>query len=133
MLGLARSDLSSLPQREAAPESRFRQARQNGCRLLRTYGRHESRWKPEAGQVKSSAHNWTPLPAEDDNLNEELCRVLVTANTLGGGETVSLMQTKAKVPDFDEVMKRNKGYGGRILSSMGPTPIYLTFISFCLN
>ena len=35
-------------------------------------------------------------------------------------KTVSLMQTtKAKVPDFDaEVMKRNKGYGARILSSM---------------
>jgi putative heme-binding domain-containing protein len=51
-------------------------------------------------------------------------------------KTVSLMQiTKAKVPDFDtEVMKRNKGYGERILSSMESNPNILNIhFLFCLK
>ena len=81
--------------------------------LLRTYGVIMSRGgKPEASQVKAIGEQLNPhFPAEDDNLNEELCRVLCYLQHPSVVEkTVSLMQiTKAKVPDFDtEVMKRNK-------------------------
>ena len=51
-------------------------------------------------------------------------------------KTVSLnATTKVKVPDFDaEVMKRNKGYGGRILSSMESNPNILNIhFLFCLK
>jgi putative heme-binding domain-containing protein len=70
-------------------------------------------------------------------LNEELCRVLSYLQHPSVVEkTVALMQTtKAKVPDFDaEVMKRNGGYGGRILSSMESNPNILNIhFLFCLK
>ena len=46
-----------------------------------------------------------------------------------------MQTTKAKVPDFDaEVMKRNKGYGGKILSSMESNPNILNIhFLFCLK
>ena len=46
-----------------------------------------------------------------------------------------MQTTKAKVPDFDaEVMKRNKGYGGRILSSLESNPNILNIhFLFCLK
>ena len=55
---------------------------------------------------------------------------------VGGEEDRCLLQTtKAKAPDFDaDAMKRNKGYGGKILSSMESNPNILNIhFLFCLK
>ena len=77
--------------------------------------------KPEAEQLVQLELNWMPLPAKDDNLNEELCRVLCyLEHPSVVSKTIALMKTtKAKIPDYDvEVMKRHAGYGGKILGTM---------------
>ena len=53
-------------------------------------------------------------------------------------KTIALMKTtKAQIPDFNsEIMKRNKNYGGKILSTMGAdvTPNVLNIhLLFCLK
>lgn len=142
LLGLARSDLkgSLVPSVQRLLKVDFDKLDKMGkLALLRTYGVIMSRGgKPEASQVKAIGEQLNPhFPAEDDNLNEELCRVLCYLQHPSVVEkTVSLMQiTKAKVPDFDtEVMKRNKGYGERILSSMESNPNILNIhFLFCLK
>ena len=142
LLGLARSDLkgSLAPSVKRLLKVDFDNLDKLGqLALLLTYGVIMSRGgKPEAGQVKSIGAQLDPhFPAEDNNLNEELCRVLCFLQHPSVVEkTVSLMQTtKAKVPDFDaEVMKRNKGYGARILSSMESNPNILNIhFLFCLK
>jgi putative heme-binding domain-containing protein len=107
--------------------------------LLRTYGVAMSRGgKPDEALVKAIGDQLDPhFPSKDDNLNEELCRVLCfLQHPSVVGKTVALMQvTKAKVPDFDaEVMKRNRGYGGTILNSMQSAPNILNIhFLFCLK
>jgi len=142
LLGLARSDLegSLAPSVKRLLKVDFEKLDKMGkLALLRTYGVIMSRGgMPEAGQVKAIGGQLDPhFPAKDDNLNEELCRVLCYLQHPSVVEkTVALMQTtKAKVPDFDaEVMKRNRGYGGRILSSMESNPNILNIhLLFCLK
>jgi len=142
LLGLARSDLegSLAPSVKRLLKVDFNELDKMGkLALLRTYGIIMSRGgMPERDQVKAIGNQLdTQFPAKDDNLNEELCRVLCYLQHPSVVEkTVGLMQTtKAKVPDFDaEVMKRNKGYGGRILSSMESNPNILNIhYLFCLK
>jgi putative heme-binding domain-containing protein len=107
--------------------------------LLRTYGVAMSRGgKPDEALVKAIGDQLDPhFPSRNDNLNEELCRVLCfLQHPSVVGKTVALMKiTKAKVPDFDaEVMKRNRGYGGTILNSMQSAPNILNIhFLFCLK
>jgi putative heme-binding domain-containing protein len=142
LLGLARSDLagSLVPSVKRLLKVDFAKLDKTGkLALLRTYAVIMSRGgKPEAGQVKAIGDQLDPhFPARDDNLNEELCRVLCYLQHPSVVEkTVALMQTtKAKVPDFDaEIMKRNRGYGGSILSSMESNPNILNIhFLFCLK
>jgi len=142
LLGLARSDQegSLTPSVKRLLKVDFDELDKTGkLALLRTYGVIMSRGgKPAAGQVKAIGDQLDPhFPASDDNLNEELCRVLCYIQHPSVVEkTVALMQTtKAKVPDFDaEVMKRNRGYGGKILSSMESNPNILNIhFLFCLK
>ncbi|MDA0725050.1 MAG: c-type cytochrome [Verrucomicrobia bacterium] len=142
LLGLARSDLeaSLAPSVKRLLKVDFDKLDKTGqLALLRTYGVIMSRGgKPEAGQVKAIGDQLDPhFPSKDDNLNEELCRVLCyLQHPLVVEKTVALMQTtKAKIPDFDaEVMKRHKGYGGSILSSMESAPNILNIhFLFCLK
>ena len=142
LLGLARSDLdgSLAPSVKRLLKVDFDKLDKLGkLALLRTYGVIMSRGgMPEADQVEAIGEQLDPhFPAKDDNLNEELCRVLSYLQHSSVVEkTVALLQTtKAKVPDFDaEVMKRNGGYGGRILSSMESNPNILNIhFLFCLK
>ena len=75
--------------------------------------------KPEAEQVSAVGAQLDAFyPAKDDNLNEELCRVLCyLEHPSVVSKTIALMKTtKAKIPDYDvEVMKRHAGYGGKFL------------------
>ena len=142
LLGLARSDLkgSLKPSIKRLLEVEFENLDKTGkLALIRTYAVVMSRGgKPEDDQIKAIGDQLDPhYPAKDDNLNEELCRVLCyLQHPSVVKKTVALMQTtKANVPDFDaEVMKRNKGYGGRILSSMESNPNILNIhFLFCLK
>jgi len=142
LLGLARSDLegSLVSSVKRLLKVDFDKLDKMGkLALLRTYGVIMSRGgMPQAAQVKAIGDQLDPhFPDKDDNLNEELCRVLCyLQHPSVVKKTVALMQTtKAKVPDFDaEVMKRNGGYGGRILSSMESNPNILNIhFLFCLK
>ena len=99
LLGLARSDLkgSLAPSVKRLLKVDFDKLDKMGqLALLRTYAVIMSRGgKPEAGQVKAIGEQLDPhFPAEDDNLNEELCRVLCYLQHPSVVEkTVSLMQT----------------------------------------
>jgi putative heme-binding domain-containing protein len=111
----------------------------NQLALLRTYGVAMSRaGKPDESLVKAIGDQLDPhFPSQDDNLNEELCRVLCyLQHPSVVGKTVALMKvTKAKVPDYDaEVMKRHRGYGSTILKSMQSAPNILNIhFLFCLK
>ena len=142
LLGLARSDLegSLAPSVKRLLKVDFGKLDKMGkLALLRAYAVIMSRGgMPEDAQVKAIGGQLDHhFPAKDDNLNEELCRVLCyLQHPSVVQKTIALMQTtKAKVPDFDaEVMKRNSGYGGRILSSMESNPNILNIhFLFCLK
>ena len=142
LLGLARSDHegSLEPSLKRLTKVDYTKLDKTGkLALLRTYGVAMSRGgMPSDASVKAIGDQLDPnFPACDDNLNEELCRVLCyLQHPSVVKKTVELMKvTKAKVPDFDaEVMKRNKGYGGRILSSMQSAPNILNIhFLFCLK
>ena len=142
LLGLARSDLegSLEPSLKRLTQVDYTKLDKTGkLALLRTYGVAMSRGgMPSAASVKAIGTQLDPhFPAKDDNLNEELCRVLCyLQHPAVVKKTVALMKvTKAKVPDFDaEVMKRNRGYGGTILNSMQSAPNILNIhFLFCLK
>ena len=142
LLGLARSDLdgSLAPSLQRLAKVDFTKLDKAGkLALLRTYGVALSRGgMPAEALVKAIGAKLDPhFPSKDDNLNEELCRVLCyLQHPSVVKKTVALMKvTKAKVPDFDaEVMKRNQGYGGKILSSMQSPPNILNIhFLFCLK
>ena len=142
LLGLARCDHegSLAPSLKRLVEVDFNALDKTGkLALLRTYGVVMSRGGlPDDTMVKAISDQLDPhFPADDDHLNEELCRVLCHLQHPDVvRKTVALMQrTKAKVPDFDaEIMKRNKGYGGRILGSMQSPPNVLNIhFLFCLK
>ena len=144
LLGLARSDLkgSLKPSINRLLRVDFDKLDKTGkLALLRTYAVIMSRGgKPEAEQVSAVGAQLDAFyPAKDDNLNEELCRVLCyLEHPSVVSKTIALMKTtKAKIPDYDvEVMKRHAGYGGKILGTMKqdvtPNVLNIHFL-FCLK
>ena len=109
--------------------------------LLRTYSVIMSRsGKPEPTQVNTIGKQLNlHYPSIDDNLNEELCRVLsYLQHPSVVSKTITLMKTtKAKVPDFDpELMKRGSNYGKKLLNTMNenvaPNILNMHFL-FCLK
>ena len=144
LLGLARSDLadSLKPSIERLLEVDFNKLDKAGkLALLRTYSVIMSRGgMPTAKYVKAVGDQLDSFfPSRDNNLNEELCRVLCYLDHPSVvRKTIALMKTtKAQIPDFNsEIMKRNKNYGGKILSTMGAdvTPNVLNIhLLFCLK
>ena len=142
LLGLARRDIkgSLAPSIKRLLKADFGKLDKTGqLALLRTYAVIMSRGgMPDTAQVKAIGDQLDPhFPAKDDNLNEELCRVLCyLQHPSVVAKTIALMQTtKAKVPDFDAaVMRRNRGYGGTILQSMQSAPNILNIhYLFCLK
>jgi putative heme-binding domain-containing protein len=96
--------------------------------------------KPSQSQIDAIGKQLDPhYPSEDDNLNEELCRVLsFLQHPAVVRKTIALLKTtKAKIPDFDpEIMKRGKNYGKRILTTMSeevsPNILNIHYL-FCLK
>jgi len=107
--------------------------------LLRTYAVAMSRQGMPAAALQTAVANKLDahFPGKDDNVNEELCRVLsYLEHPSVVGKTVALMKiTQSKVSEYDaEVMKRNKGYGSSILKSMQTAPNTLNMhYLFCLK
>ena len=144
LLGLARSDLkdslASIIGRLIKVD--FRKLDKAGkLALLRTYSVSMSRaGKPEKEQLEAIGRQLDPFyPATDDNLNEELCRLLCFLDHPSVVEkTIALLQTtKAKIPDYNpEMMKRGGNYGKRILATMSeevsPNVLNIHFL-FCLK
>lgn len=144
LLGLARSDYdgSLKPSVERLLKVNFKDLDKSGqLALLRTYSVIMSRaGMPEKTQANAIGEQLDLFfPSKDNNLNEELCRVLCYLDHPSVvRKTVSLMKTtKAKIPDFNtDIMKRNKNYGDRILSTMNAdaTPNILNIhLLFCLK
>lgn len=144
LLGLARSDYegSLKPSVERLLKIDFKELDKSGqLALLRTYSVIMSRaGMPERMQAHAIGEQLDLFfPSNDNNLNEELCRVLCYLDHPSVvRKTVALMKTtKAKIPNFDtDIMKRNKHYGSRILSTMDAdaTPNILNIhLLFCLK
>jgi len=144
LLGLARSDYegSLKPSVERLLKIDFKELNKSGqLALLRTYSVIMSRaGMPERIQAHAIGEQLDLFfPSNDNNLNEELCRVLCYLDHPSVvRKTVALMKTtKAKIPNFDtDIMKRNKHYGSRILSTMDAdaTPNILNIhLLFCLK
>ena len=142
LLGLARSDVEgSMPAiLQRLNKVHFAKLDKMGkLALIRTYAVVMSRQgMPDEALRKAIGDQLDPhFPAKDDNLNEELCRVLAYLehpNVVK--KTVALMRvTEAKAAGYDaEIMKRNKGYGGKILQSMETEPNTLNMhYLFCLK
>ena len=109
--------------------------------LLRTYSVIMSRaGKTSQSQMDAIGKQLDPYyPSEDDNLNEELCRVLsFLQHPAVVRKTIALLKTtKAQIPDFDpEIMKRGNNYGKRILTTMNeevsPNILNIHYL-FCLK
>ena len=144
LLGLARCDYDGSQQQSIARllKVNFQELDKSGkLALLRTYSVIMSRsGLPEEIQVKAIGEQLDPFfPSKDNNLNEELCRVLCHLDHPSVvRKTIALMKiTQAKIPDFNaDVMKRNKQYGDRILSTMNAdaAPNILNIhLLFCLK
>jgi putative heme-binding domain-containing protein len=144
LLGLARSDYegSLKPSVERLLKIDFKDLDKSGqLALLRTYSVIMSRaGMPERMQAHAIGEQLDLFfPSNDNNLNEELCRVLCYLDHPSVvRKTVTLMKTtKAKIPNFNtDIMKRNKHYGSRILSTMNAdaTPNILNIhLLFCLK
>ena len=142
LLGLSRRDVEgSLP----AILSRLNKVNFDGLNkeaklaLLRTYAVAMSRHgMPDAALKKAVGDKLdTHFPSKDDNINEELCRVLsYLEHSNVVTKTVVLMKiTKDKASEYNtEILKRNKGYGGKILQSMANSPNILNMhYLFCLK
>ena len=79
---------------------------------------------------------YTYFPSTDDNVNEELCRVLsYLEHPSVVGKTIALMKiTEAKASDFDaDIMKRNNRYGPGILRSMIDTMRDKIYTAVCVT
>ncbi len=142
LLGLARCDLtgSLTPTIERLNKVDFNKLDKDGkLALLRTYAVAMSRQGMPDEKLKKAAGDKLDafFPSNDDNINEELCRVLSYfehPNVVK--KTVELMKvTKAKESEYDaEIMKRNSSYGGTILKSMQTAPNTLNIhYLFCLK
>ncbi len=142
LLGLARRDVkgSLAPILTRLNKVDFKKLNKEGqLALLRTcevamarHGMPEPAMKTALGD-KLDAH----FPAKDDNLNEELCRVLSHLehpNVVS--KTIALMKvTKAKGTGYNaDILKRNSRYGPTILKSMQTAPNTLNIhYLFCLK
>ena len=126
LLGLARCDQ---PESMQASINRLLQVnfsklnKTDKLALLRTYSVIMSRAGiPSQSQINAIGKQLDMhFPANDDNLNEELCRLLChLQHPSVVSKTIALMKTtKAVAPDFDpEVMKRGSNYGKKILSGL---------------
>ena len=142
LLGLARRDLadSLAPTIKRLNEVDFNKLDKTGkLAFLRTYQVAMSRHgMPPADLKKAAADKLDAFfPAKDDNLNEELCRILsYFEHPSVVAKTIALMKiTKTKASEFDaEVMKRSRGRGGVILASMETAPNTLNMhYLFCLK
>ena len=142
LLGLARRDvagsLSAIIGRLAKVD--YKKLNKEGqLALLRTYGVAMSRHgMPDAALKKAIGDQLNPhFPSKDDNVNEELCRVLsYLEHPNVVAKTVALMKvTKVKASEYDaEIMKRNQRYGSSILKSMQTAPNTLNMhYLFCLK
>ena len=144
LLGLARCDQ---PESMQASINRLLQVnfsklnKTDKLALLRTYSVIMSRAGiPSQSQINAIGKQLDMhFPANDDNLNEELCRLLChLQHPSVVSKTIALMKTtKAVAPDFDpEVMKRGSNYGKKILSTMdksvAPNILNIHFL-FCLK
>lgn len=107
--------------------------------LLRTYAVAMSRQGMPTPDLQKAAGDKLDahFPAKDDNLNEELCRVLsYLEHPSVVAKTVALMKiTETKASEFDaEIMKRSDRYGPSILNSMKSAPNTLNMhYLFCLK
>jgi putative heme-binding domain-containing protein len=142
LLGLARRDLagSLTPTIKRLNKVDFSKLDKTGkLALLRTYSLAMSRQGMPAASLKKAAADKLDafFPAKDDNINEELCRVLsYFEHPSVVAKTIALMKiTKVKASEYDaEVMKRNKRYGSSILNSMKTAPNTLNMhYLFCLK
>ncbi len=142
LLGLARRDvagsLSAIIGRLAKVD--YKKLNKEGqLALLRTYGVAMSRHgMPDAALKKAIGDQLNPhFPSTDDNVNEELCRVLsYLEHPNVVAKTIALMKvTKVKASEYDaEIMKRNQRYGSSILKSMQTAPNTLNMhYLFCLK
>jgi putative heme-binding domain-containing protein len=142
LLGLARADLAGSLQPTVERLNKVNLSKLDNAgklALLRTYAVAMSRQgRPDADQAKAIGDKLDAMfPADDDHLNEELCRVLsYLQHPKVVEKTIALIQTtKTKAPDYNrEIMKRNKGYGGSILRQMDAAPNVLNLhYLFCLK
>jgi len=142
LLGLSRRDLegSLSPILERLIKVDFSKLNKEGqLALLRTYAVAMSRQgMPEPALAKAAGDKLNAhFPSKDDNVNEELCRVLsYLEHPSVVAKTIALMKiTQSKVSEYDaEIIKRNKGYGTRILQSMKTAPNTLNMhYLFCLK
>ena len=144
MLGLARCDFdgSKQPSIDRLLKVDFNKLDKTGkLALLRTYSVIMSRaGKATEKQIIALGKQLDPhYPTTDDNLNEELCRVLCyLQHPSVVSKTIDLMKTtKISVPKYDpEMIKRGGHYGKTILAAMSenvaPNVLNIHFL-FCLK
>jgi putative heme-binding domain-containing protein len=126
LLGLARTNHADTlaPSIDRLTNVNFAKLDKTGqLALLRTYAVIMSRGgKPADAQVQAIGNQLDPhFPATDDNLNEELCRVLsYLQHPNVVAKTIKLIETsEPKIPEYNrDIMKRNGGYGGAVLRTM---------------
>lgn len=142
LLGLARTNYKNnlIPSLKRLNMVNFDNLDKEGkLALLRTYAVTMSRQgmpnetlRKRTGDILNSY-----FPSSDDNINEELCRVLsYLDHPMVVSKTIQLMKkTQAKTDQFDsEIMKRNNQYGDKILKSMKNAPNVLNMhFLFCLK
>ncbi len=142
LLGLSRRDVEgSLPSilSRLAKVDFAKLNKEGQLALLRTYAVAMSRLGMPETALKTAVGNQLDahFPSKDDNVNEELCRVLsYLEHPSVVSKTVALMKiTQVKASEYDaEIMKRNRGYGSRILASMQSAPNTLNMhYLFCLK
>ena len=144
LLGLARCDFdgSKQPSIDRLLKVDFNKLDKTGkLALLRTYSVIMSRaGKATEKQIIALGKQLDPhYPTTDDNLNEELCRVLCyLQHPSVVSKTIDLMKTtKISVPKYDpEMIKRGGHYGKTILAAMSenvaPNVLNIHFL-FCLK
>jgi len=144
LLGLARTDHSGSkqPSIDRLLKVDFQKLDKTGkLALLRTYSVIMSRaGNSSDAQTNAIGKQLDPhYPALDDNLNEELCRLLCyLQHPSVVSKTIALMKTtKISVPKYDpEMIKRGGNYGRTILAAMSekvaPNVLKIHFL-FCLK
>ena len=144
LLGLARCDHpgSKQPSIDRLLKVNFGKLNKTGkLALLRTYSVIMSRGgKPSKTQIDAIGKQLdSHYPSNDDNLNEELCRVLCyLQHPSVVSKTITLIKTtKVSIPKYDpEMIKRGGNYGRTILAAMSekvaPNVLNIHYL-FCLK